>query len=321
MNRSFFVVDKLNSVAFYCYSLVRVYFENSDYLMYYSPVNDLKCRIFTSKLIKNSDGNYVIVDISNDEKLKLSSVSQSIFVDLPKLYSDNVDINKLINDFCFNNHIVFSNESFNLNEQFFCSNSYLADSYLDYCNYVREFYVNILSRVVISPVKPSLVWNIPKNISDIKGIDLPDNINVLDNTVVTSGDVDAINFGINNQIIGLGNVDKIIPVAFENSNYVLNQDSIKNSTNIDYSFMKPFDFQISSDVSVNNSGFNYSNINNGYNNQDSVPVDRQQQIQSNKVKVLKKAGFASNSYIIIGTVCLILAAFILEISIILVKNL
>ena len=336
MNINFVVVDNLNSVAFDCYSLVKFNFNNYNYLLYYLLDNNSKCNVFVSKLLQDSNGMYYISDISDAEKEKLEPVSKNIFAILPNSYSKGIDINKFINDFSFENNIIFSKEIPALNEQGLCSNSNLANSYLEYCNFVRSFYDTILPNVIISPSISSSVWNIPSS-------DVNETVSLNDYKLLNgNGDVDI---KTENQSLDLKDNNSIIPgVSVSNTSFD-NSSTTSNSVIDNYKIMNPLDFQPSNNTTLGNNYTSYngysntSNTNDNsnfgnvfskdfnvpyqYNNyQDSSSGGGNQVIQSNKTKVLKKnAGFASNGYVIIGSICLILSAIIVAIAIILVKNL
>lgn len=339
MNFNFNIYDKLNFVAFDCFSLVRFSFENNDYLMYYRLNDNAKCGIYTSRLIKNSDGSYAIFDISKDEKDKLDIIARNIFSSLPTSYSDGIDIDKLVNDFCFENKIIFSKQIPHLNDQFLCNNSLLADSSLEYCNFVKSFYDAVLPRVNILPLNSSIVWELPSSTVEKTQSDLISNTYSFNET---TDNLSSVSYGTSNSnSIGLGNIEAIIPITSVNNEQVLSTVSNSQDATLNVSGtgnmingMNNFDFQVFGDGTVNNSNFKYSNSSydnnfsfnynssSNYGVQDNTSSGGGPELSTNKTKVLKKnAGFASNSYVIIGSLCLILSAIVIIISIYLVKNL
>lgn len=332
MDKSFVVYDKLNSVAFYCYPLVRFYFDNSDYLVYYLPDGNSKCRIFTSKLIKSASGNFLIHDITDNEKSRLSNIPYSIVVSLPTSFSSGDDINKFFSDFSSNFGITFSSEIPKLSDQLLCPNSFFANSDLDYINDVISFYNVSLSKLN-KLSSSSFVWELPNSSYENKNAGTI-NSNFSSNTILGSDNFDfsynTNNF--NNQSLGLGNIDSIVPINDIALDSNLNSNIISDSNS--YSSLNSYNYQLPvnsvdfsgkpniSSSSVFNHSSSYSYNTPVFNSQGIPSGGDVSQLESNNVRVLKKnAGFASNSYIIIGTVCLILAAIVVGVSIVIVKNL
>lgn len=345
MNRSFIVFDKLNSVAFDCYTLVSFNFENTDYLVYYLVKDDSNCGIFVSKLVKGTEDKYLLSDISNEEKTGLGDIPQNIFVKLPSSYSDGIDINKLINDFCSDNNIMFLKSIPKLEDQSLCKNSNLSDSTLEYSDYVKTFYDAIIPRVNISPTKTTtLVWELPSSSAQIEEVSP-----ITDNNFSES--------------LGVGNIGTIIPVTSNDytpslplestedhsiNNIAINQipvtdtydfNSYGNSLNLDNEKNANISNSISNEknINVSNSTLNKqdTNISNNTSFEFNIPSEFNSQSfsydnssdskvsnQLNNVKIPKEsAGFVINSNIIIGTVCLILSSIIVAVSIFFVNRL
>lgn len=318
MNFNFNIYDKLNFVAFDCFSLVRFSFENNDYLMYYRLNDNAKCGIYTSRLIKNSDGSYAIFDISKDEKDKLDIIARNIFSSLPTSYSDGIDIDKLVNDFCFENKIIFSKQIPHLNDQFLCNNSLLADSSLEYCNFVKSFYDAVLPRVNILPLNSSIVWELPSSTVEKTQSDLISNTYSFNET---TDNLSSVSYGISNSnSIGLGNIETIIPITSVNNEQVLSTVSNSQDATLNVSgTVNNSNFKYSNSSYDNNFSFNYNSSSN-YGVQDNTSSGGGPELSTKKV-LKKNAGFASNSYVIIGALCFILSAIVIIISIYLVKNL
>lgn len=333
MNKSFIVFDKLNSVAFECHTLVSFNFENSDYLVYYLLKSNSKCGIFISKLVKEKEGQYSLFDISKTERDKLDGICYNVFVSLPSSFTADSDINKFVNDFCFNNNIIFLKNIPDLNDQLLCSNSNLSDSTLEYSEYVGSFYDAILPKVNILPPNSTLVWNLPSKNFEIR------NFNTIDNntTIPVEHGNSSLNFDSNNIIypnfngttlssqpvfktynesndLGTSSINK------ESNSVVSNSNGGYTSSNINDTFnnsnVLPIFVTNSSYIDSNGSNYNYG-LNVSNNNQKQVINNNQNSFE----KVKKNAGFASNMYIIIGTVCFVLSLFIITIFIIFVNRL
>lgn len=318
MSREFVVVDKLNSVAFSCFSLVRFKLNNNDYLLYYFVGDGEKCNVFVSKIFSNSFNNYSLSDISLDEKQLIYNIIYSVFVTFPSSYSKDLDINRFVNDFTVNNNLIFLKEMPKFNEQSLLRNSFFATSECNYINYVRSFYDYILSNYNTSTVG-SMTWSIPSSIDDISTNRLDsvkESSNVNKNGLMDNLDVIIPISGSEiNTFSDLGNVStNSTSNVFANFNktYLLDdlsrRDGLNSSANDSFYPKKDLERYSASDF-----GFYYDpsmDDNNMYKN--SI---------YNRFLDEKKAGFASNHYIIIGTLCYVLAYIVVFAFIIIIKNL
>lgn len=315
MNNFFVSVDSLNSVAYNCYSLVAFNFSNSSYLIYYSPEEANKCKMFISKLNFVDENCYYISDIDNNDKEILNNIGYNIVVSFPSSYTKESDINKLFNDFEDKNCISFFDKVPLLNEQKLCRNSFLAHSNIDGIISIKSFYDKCLAIRSFNKKRDNLFLKNSISISDVgKGF--------VSEAVGVS----------NNQISDLGNISSIISIP--NKNSAVQNDS-NTSADINNTILKPFDFQIVGDPFINTPNFVSGNDNHSsdfYSNQSDFNSDPTRQIlytdgiknksnDDNFSDLKKNAGFASSGYIIIGSICLVLAAIIVTISIVLVKNL
>ena len=277
-DKEFVIVDRLNSVAFQCFPLVRFRFNNIDYLVYYFYESVNVCKVFTSRIIYNGNNKYSLCNISNDEKIKIRDIISAIIVDFPSSYSKNLDINKFVNDFTVGINIFFSKDIPNLEEQSLYSNSFFANSSSDYINYTKSFYNYIMSNVDFSN-KGSLIWSIPLSEQGVS-------INRFDDQ--TEPNPSNI---IHDKYNQMDNLNVIIPIS--GCDNLSSTEILSINNNFNNNIYTSDDF-----------GFNY------------VPVNQESSSIDNK----KNAGFASNGYIIIGTICLILSSIVVATAIIIIKN-
>ena len=277
MNKEFVLVDRLNSVAFQCFSLVKFRFNNIDYLVYYSYEGVNNCKVFTSRIIANGNNSYSLSELSNEEKNMIFHIIYAIVITLPSSYSKDLDISKIVNEFAMSNNIIFSKDIPSFGEQKLSNNSFFASSNADYLTFVRSFYNYVIPKVLVS-TRSNLVWSIPSSNGDTS-------INRLDDNLDSRTTGNSVN----------NNMDLIIPISGAEASSASN---VNNEVGT-YSFT---DF-----------GFNY------------VPTDQEDTLinkkNNNRLTEEKNAGFASNRYIIIGTICLILASVVVAVAIIVTKNL
>ena len=299
MEKSFVVIDKVNSVAFQCYSLFGFVYKNNDYLAYSLSLKEGLCKIFCSRIFSNN-GKYSIADIDSMEKNGIYDIVYNLFVKFPASYSKSGDYQIALDNYLNENDINLINNNFDLGEQNLFSNSVFANSTEDYTYFVKSFYDLFLSNSFSSTFNSfdaTTPYSSPS--SDLFN----------DSNGLNSYNADT-NYTSSN--------------SFANSNFGFDANSVSDSSS-------RFNFVLSENTAVNNfePTTNSFTFNDNFNAQYDLNILDQDSsssggpsLASNKTKVLKKsAGFASNSYVIIGTICLIVAAIIVGIAIFIVKNL
>ena len=329
MNKNFFVVDRFNSVVFSCTSLFRFNYNNFDYLVYYLVSNGENCNVFVSRLISH-DGIYYLIDISKEEKGFIGNIVHDAFVNLPTSFSKEAEVNGLVRKFMEEHNIVFSKDIPNMKEQSLLSNSCLVQSNLKYANYVKSLYDYICLSVDFN-FNNSLVWNLPSSDSNNMNFKTISNYNTLQDAQPSV----SITTGFDNEQSQIGNQSIIIPISSTPSelNKNIGNSSISTSSSYNYIGTNSYSFNQPDSLPFN-TNLQGSNMNYGSNSYNGINYNFVSQnwddassggpsLESNKVKVLNKknAGFASNRYIIIGTVCFILAAIVIGLFIFSVRNL
>lgn len=301
MNKNFVVIDRVNSVAFPSFPLFGFVYNNNDYLAYSLSLKEGLCKIFCSRIFSNN-GNYSIADIDSMEKNGIYDIVYNLFVIFPASYSKSGDYQIALNSYLNENNIHLINNNFDLGEQYLFSNSVFANSTEDYTYFVKSFYDLFMANSFSSTYNSS-VGSLPYSLYSSGSI-MFNNSNGLN-----SYNADT-NYTSSN--------------SFANSNFGFDANSVSDSSS-------RFNFVLSENTAVNNvePTTNSYAFNDNFNAQYDLNILDQDSsssggpsLASNKIKILKKsAGFASNSYIIIGTLCLILAAIVVAISIIIVKSL
>ena len=325
MSKSFFVVDKLNVVAKECFPLVRFNYDDSDFLIYYSILDENnKCDIFISKLLK-SNGIYKIENISLDFKNFFSSLVHDI-LEFPSLYTKDSDIDQLFTNFSEKHDIEFLARFPILGDQDSDNNFCLVNIDMDYITYVNYFYSNAIPKLKkrtyvekfvdsaeSGPVQSdNSVWPVPSSVSDAV------------KTGVSSGEVidsDIPAVATPNSTFFDGNVD--YNQMYNADNYSFMNNGVPNTFDV-----KENNNNIPNNSNLLNGNFAYPNTNSYYSNVTTSAYDSYNSgnlnntpVQNNMPLANQNAGYASSKYIIIGTICLILASLIVAASIVIVNRL
>lgn len=83
MNKSFILLDKNNNLQKNATVIVKFNYEGKDYLVYSVEENDQNSQIFVSKIILNSEGKYFIDNVLIEEKNKLNNIVYNIVILIP----------------------------------------------------------------------------------------------------------------------------------------------------------------------------------------------------------------------------------------------
>ena len=338
MSKSFFAVDKLNVVAKECFALIKFDYNGLDYLIYYTDLDNNKCNLFVSKMIDNK-----LVNVLSDNNIV--ALVQKI-VELPSSYSKSLDTNTLIDAFVKKYNISFSSHISSLGEQDACDDSPFVVADFDYIKYVDYFYTNALPKYnnfVLDNKKREEIEAQEKAMSSpIFSVAEGSTGSTLNGFAPTAGTLPISDTVNTNSAVGvleevksdspsssspsmeISSVNYNVPtmdLTLQNSNNFMTNNNVtpvastmSNYNNIDNSMGVYYNNASTNYGAYQNNGTYYNNVpNNYYNNYN--------QVQPNNYLVNQNAGFASSKYIIIGTVCLILASAIVALSIIVVNRL
>ena len=347
MSKSFFVVDKLKVVAKECIPLVRFNYSNADYLVYYSVSDDEeRCDVFASGLLK-SEGRYKLIDVSSDVKSVLESLVRDI-LELPSLYTKDSNITQLFDAFSESREITFLERFPILGDQEGTGNSYLLNAELNYIEYVHYFYSSTLPRFkkqvyIDKPVKKEeseiipeqteskndSVWMIP---SSGNGNDALTDVNSPDFNLSLS-DTPEQKPEVSNEVMDDVNSKSLPDDGTGYEEVPQDNNFFTSAAPGNYSFISPevpstFGDDQNNNANTLNNNFVYQDSQGYYNdavtgsyNSYSAGNDKNVPVQNNLPLANQNAGYASSKYVIIGTVCLILASLIVAVSIVIVNRL
>lgn len=340
MNKNFIVQDKNNNIQKNANTIIKFNFENKDYLIYSIEENEENRQIFVSKLILNSEGKYFIDNILPEEKGKLSTVVYNIVILTPTEAKKGTDALSLIDGLSDKFSVKLSNEIPDLGEQEYFSNCSIAITSKILVEDAVKFYEENLATntsngqtdvltptwtlpieeansVAVSHETPSVVVGETTQANEPTPQNVPITPVMANQSVVPS--VTTAPEAPNNVVEG------IIPNLTSN----VSSTEVNLSSNIDGN-------TVVTQVPINNSVTEVSTIPN--NDIPTEPNPQAEKLGGNvaivsdpslesagvavqpNVGKMKKAGFAINKYIIIGTVCLLLAIAVVVVAYILIQK-
>lgn len=312
MNKNFtLLVDKEHNVQKVANTVVKFVYQDKSYLVYSIDENDQDRQIFTSELIRNSEGKNFIEDIK--EKEKIGTIVYELVMLLPTEYQKGNNPKELIDNISKKYSLSLSEEIPELGVQEYHKNCSIAITKKELVEAAGEFYKNNLieekkeEKVETTPVLPT--WSIPTPIPEAKSEPIPTAPveetpapQVIPN--VTPNVVSAIPV----EEAKTPTVEPVIaPVEANNGPQPINNINNNipteevNTQNIPNPQMETL--AISSDPSLASIGID--------------PRSTQPNLVRTKTK---KAGFVGSKYIIIGTVCLVLAVAVVVAAVILIKQ-
>lgn len=297
MNKSFILFDKNNNLQKKADIIVKFKFDEKDYLVYSLEENEQNCQIFVSKIILNSEGKYFIDNILLDEKNKLNNIVYNIVILLPTEGQKGTDFDILSKNMFdkFSVNLSMDVPDLGMQEYFRCCSVAITSKIL--VSSAIKFYNDNLNNVSDGGTEKIPTWTAP--------VEATAPISVGSNTSVE-----------------IPSVDLVIPsVSIQES---------ASTPNLNLQTEPSKEVSIVSDNVITNSEIK---------NNDAVvtPVDSVVNPQIEKLAIvsdpslgigvtqpnmgkIKKAGFANTKYIVIGTVCLLLAVTVVIIAYILIKN-
>lgn len=318
MNRTFTIVDKNNNIQKNATAIIKFSLENKDYLIYCVDENEENRQVFVSRLILNSEGKYFIENILPEEKSKLSDIVYNILILTPTNYKKGENSDTLLNNLTEKFKISLSCDIPQLNMQEYYNNCSIAITSKELVSLAIEFFANNLIKTKSEPeVKIEVpTWNIPTN-----GInEIPQ---AMPNVEINSSNINTPTPPANPQealnIIG-SNEPVVAPIPnvsineeptlnpLSETSEVAKNENIKpmESTNIEQQNNMPNPqtekLAVVSDPSlVGITGINQTNT------------------QPNMAKLNNK-GKANVKYIVIGTICILLAIAVVIVAYILIQK-
>lgn len=271
--------------------IVKFNLEGKDYLIYCTAENENSKQVFVSKLTLNSEGKYFIDDIALEEKGKLSGIVYNIVILTPNEAKNGKDVKALIDKLANENKVTLSIEMPILNEQNYYSNCSIAiTSKLLVEEAINFFKINLTNKVE-EPVQSVPTWSIPNmeinNVTQNTPIIEPQN-----EPVVNISPVPEVQTPITPVVNSIPQAS-IQPVQMTNEGTNVANNTIANEPN-----PQAEKLAVVSDPSLNSAGLN---------------------LQPNVAR-RNSAGNANTKYIIIGTICLVLAIAVVVVAYFLIKN-
>lgn len=346
MNKKIIVQDKNNNIKKEADTIIKFNFENKDYLIYSIEENEENRQIFVSKLILNSEGKYFIDNILPEEKGKLNNIVYNIVILTPTEAKKGIDGLLLINGLTDKFSVKLSTEIPELGEQEYYSNCSIAITSKILVEDAIKFYEENLATNTLNGQTDVLTptWTLPientnpepvvTESASIESSPITPNVepvvqNIPVNTLTTNDSLtphvpETQNNNLEGVISNLNENPNIIPTELNSNNIV------PQSTTIDQ--------QVSPQLAPSSSNQEPQAIQSNNQLVDNLPNPQIDKLGGNvaivsdpslenvgvavqpNVGKMKKAGFAINKYIIIGTVCLLLAVAVVVVAYILIQK-
>lgn len=301
MNKSFMLLDKGNNLQKNATVVVKFNFEQRDYLVYSVDENDTNSQIFVSRLVSNSDGKYFLDNILSDEKGKLNNIVYNIVILLPTEFQKGNTYSVLSENLTskFGAKLVSGVPGLDVQEYF--SNCSVAITSKVLVDTAVKFYDDNLNNTVVPPVLEVPTWTAPAPVT----APTPVNENSIPQNTVTTP-VQNVSSVSNLESVNSGNV-----VVNSQSDNLANQvNAVGNVVSA------PSVVTEVASVPTN------SNLPNPQAEKLAIVSDPSLGLGVTQPNVAKKqdAGFANTKYIIIGTVCLVIAIAVVVIAYLLINN-
>lgn len=161
MGNKFMLIDKINNVQKEATAIIKFNFENKDYLIYSIDDNGENSQIFSSRLILNSEGVYFLDNILPEEKNKLNTLIYSIVISLPTESKKGLDASTLLNDFSNKYVVTLSSEIPNVNQQEYFQNCSFAITNRALVLDAINFYEANLKKEATVEQPAAATWSIP----------------------------------------------------------------------------------------------------------------------------------------------------------------
>lgn len=303
MSKSFILLDKSNNSQRIANVIVKFSFEGKDYLVYSVEENEQNSQIFVSRLILNSEGKYFIDNILPDEKGKLNNIVYNIVILLPTEAQKGSTF-EVLNQNLFDKFAVkLSSNVPELHIQEYYSNCSIAITNKVLVDVAVKLYSENLNRSFDSSSTMIPTWTAPTEVTS--PVEAPIDINVNAGPVPTPTIVAQ---------------ETILPNSNLQTSPVVNEQVLPVQVNSDVttSAIAPLHDE---PQTMSNTGI----VTNPQVEKLAVISDPSLSaigvnVQQPNVRKLKKAGFANTKYVVIGTVCLLLAVAVVITAYILIKN-
>lgn len=307
MNKSFILLDKNSNLQKNATSIVKFNFEEKDYLVYSVDENEQNCQIFVSRLILNSEGKYFLDNLMSEEKNKLNNIVYNIVILLPSEVQKDSTFENSTNNLRDKFFVELSSELPELNSQEYYSNCSIAiTNKLLVESAIKLYDDNLLN---VNDVKNDVVptWTAPAPVT------APEPVTSVESNV-NNAEVGASVVSVQQPVVETLNLQSS-PIL---ENTIPDVEISSVSLTADNSLSKPME-SVVSDVSLENKDVVLPNPQTeklAIVSDPSLGIG----VQQPNIGKNKKAGFANTKYIVVGTVCLVLAIAVVVTAFILIKN-
>lgn len=295
MNKSFMLLDKNNNLQKIADVIVSFNFEGKDYLIYSIEENEQNSQIFVSRLILNSEGKTFIDNILPEEKGKLNNIVYNIVILIPNEAQKGASFETLTGNLFDKFSVKLSSLVSNLDQQEYYGNCSVAITSKLLVKAAVEYYDNNLKDAdnnsihiptwtapveVTAPVPAE-----PTPVNNVEPMSVPTNIvPVQENQTISDLNLDStVTQSVSSVPTSATEVVNHAPVEEEKIENIQPNPQVQK-------------LAIVSDPSL------------------GIGV-RQPNIGKNK-----KAGFANTKYVVLGTICLVLAVAVVITAYILISN-
>lgn len=307
MYKEFVLLDRNNNIEKKAHAIVKFNFDDKNYLVYSVEENEQNSQIFVSKLILNSEGKYFIDDISSEDKGKLSNIVYNIVILLPSDYEKGNDFQSLLNNLFSKFSVKLLSGLPNIDKQDYYSNCSIA----------------ITNKLLVDNAVKLYSDNLNKEIQEV--VEVPTWTSPLEVTAPTPVDVHVNDVQENSVMIPAVTVQE--PAHMPDLN--LQSNPVLEST------AEVFEDPVVNPEVVNSVPTSVSPVISAVEpdkNEDVLPNPQAEKlaivsdpslgigVQQPNVMQNKKAGFANTKYVVVGSICLILAIAVIITAYILIKN-
>lgn len=303
MNKSFMLLDKSNNLQKNATVVVKFNFEQKDYLVYSIEENESNSQIFVSRLVMNSDGKYFLDNILPEEKGKLNNIVYNIVILIPTEAQKGVGFEVLSSSLLEKFATKLMNDIPTLEMQEYYNNCSVAITSKFLVETAVKFYSDNLSSIVAEPVVTVPTWTAPASVTT--PVDVNDNKPVDNNVVASTANVTVPATESNT-------VSTVVPVASEVPSAISEPVAVVSPV-VSTPPVAPVQEVpvVATPVTPNPQLEKLAVV--------SDPSLGIGVTQPNLGKN-KEAGFANTKYIVIGTVCLVLAITTVVVAYILITN-
>lgn len=297
MNKTFNIINRINNISKSADCIVKLSIDDKNYLIYSLDENEENKQILVSKLIVNSEGKNFIEEVSADEKNRLNNIVYNVVILMPANFKKGGNAEQLIKELKNKYAVTLSTEFPTLTEQEYYSSSSIAITNKTLVEEAISFYNNNLPNAE-SKNEEIPVWDIPMTNN---------------HTEYSMETEDNFPFNTHNSYA----IDETMPI--EKS---LSDKQEINNENLSLNILPSVDESERTEDTINDQISNPQTeklaVISDSNLQKSIGL--QPNVSKNYINNPKQAGFAKSKYIIIGTVCFILAILVVVLAIILIKN-